>query len=157
MNGFDESWLREYRTRMTAMRGQEMPLVVSAAVVEFDLTTPVRSLNKLLRMHWAVRREYRRGLSTEIARQVMTATARLPFVQANVIVTRYAIQELDTDNLYGGCKDVVDCLLIRSETHPFGLGIIVDDAPAHMTLEAHSVRVGTRREQRTHVRIERLT
>jgi hypothetical protein len=105
-------------------------------------------------MHWTKQREYKRALSTEIARQLPDNPYRKPFEKATVMIRRFSVKEPDYDNAVGGCKALVDCLLVRSETHPWGLGLIRDDSPKHMTSTIECERVKTLAEQRTLVMVE---
>lgn len=148
---FSEAWLREYQAKRAA------PIAaMSPALVEFTLCRPTPLLNELIRMHWRARGIYQRSVSSEIARLVPDVPGRAPFVRARVSVVRHSVQEPDVDGLIGGLKLMIDTLLVRSDRHKDGLGFIVDDGPECMTLDARSCRVGTRKEQRTAVRIERL-
>lgn len=151
MQGFSEAWLRDYQAKRGA------PEVVSSpALIEFTLSRPTPLLNELIRMHWRGRGIYQRSISSEIARLVPGVPGRVPFAKAKVSVVRYSVQDPDIDGLIGGLKLMIDTLLVHSDRHKDGLGFITDDGPAHMTLDARPSRVGTRKEQRTFVRIDRL-
>lgn len=151
MQRFSESWLREYQAKRAAPVA-----VVSPGLIEFTLCRPTPLLNELIRMHWRARGVYQRSISSEIACLVPDVPGRAPFVRACVSVIRYSVQDPDIDGLIGGLKLMIDTLLVRSDRHKDGLGFIVDDGPEHMTLDARPCRVSARKEQRTHVRIERL-
>jgi hypothetical protein len=106
-------------------------------------------------MHWTKQREYKRALSSKIARHLPDDPWRMPFEKASVLIRRMSIGVPDEDNLVGGVKGLVDCLLVRSERHPWGLSLIRDDAPSCMTLIVEAEKV-PRSEQRTVVMIERM-
>ena len=80
----------------------------------------------------------------------------VPMNRARVTIERWSIGTPDMDGLVGGTKDLIDALLPVSKTHPCGLGIIHDDAPAHMDLIVRGVRVSKRSEQCTVVVVEEL-
>lgn len=150
MARWDEAWLKDYRARRTV--AVDLPDSFG-----FILDKPTLSLNRWVRMHWAKRREYAAALSDEIyaKTQHLPACAR-PLERARVTITRYSLRPLDADNLSGSVKDLVDSLLVRSDTHPNGLGYLRDDSPAHMELVVRSENVTKRSTQRTVVLIERL-
>lgn len=107
-------------------------------------------------MHWAPRRKYRDQLASDAADLTRHLPAGKPFEKARVTITRYSTQVPDRDNLYGGVKHLVDCLVVRCDRHPTGLGFIVDDDPDRLTLDVQHVRCSKRAEQRTVVLIENL-
>ena len=148
MNGFTEAWLREHQARLLRDNafGQD--------IVQFTLEKPVKLLNEVLRMHWTERRRYAKALAAQIAQRHKGII--LPMQQAAVTVTRYSVREPDHDGLIGGCKLLIDCLLMRSDKHPHGMGYIVDDSPKHLTFKAIHVKAETLKAQGTTVRIERL-
>ncbi len=149
MNGFDESWLRDYQLKRAR---EKLPRLDE---VHFVLAKPIRTLNELIRMHWRDRGRYAKKLSAEIA--TLHTGIGEPFQRARVEITRYSIQEPDADGLTGGAKPLIDCLLVRSARHPHGLGYLVDDSPAHMELVVRHEKAEKRKDQRTVVKLTRLT
>lgn len=143
MTEWSEAWLRDYRARIHA------PTPQHPTEIAFVLSKPTPLLNQLLRMHWTKKRKLQQSLSAEIARLVPAFPGRKPFDKATLTVRRYSVQECDRDGLYGGVKILADCLLVRSERHPDGLGFLVDDSPAHLTWDIESVLCGKRADQRT--------
>lgn len=148
---WSEADLKSYQARQIGVIG-ELPDRFG-----FVLDRPFLLLNRLLKLHWAARSEYAADLSSDVA----AATRHLPqcarpICRARVTITRYGIQMPDQDGLTGGCKPLLDALLVRSPKHPNGLGLIVDDSPTHLELVARSEKVATRKEQRTVVLIERI-
>jgi hypothetical protein len=54
----------------------------------------------------------------------------MPIQRCEVEIERHCSGRLpDWDNLYGGFKPILDCLVVRTKTNPHGLGVIEDDAP----------------------------
>ncbi|WP_230844520.1 hypothetical protein [Acetobacter pasteurianus] len=74
-----------------------------------------------------------------------------PMQKARVLIERHGVHEPDMDNLWGGAKRLIDCLTtpkllqVRTEgarqrvKNKRGLGFVVDDGPAHITLEIRHV------------------
>lgn len=150
MARWDEAWLRQYQGRRSV--AVDLPDQFG-----FTLDKPTLSLNRWTRMHWAKQREYAAELSDEIRHKTMHLPAcTRPMERARVTITRYSLRPLDADNLAGSVKQLLDCLLVRSNTHPHGLGFLRDDSPAHMELVVRSENVSKRAVQRTEVLIERL-
>ncbi len=93
---------------------------------ELDMLTPVPSLNQYLRWHWTKQRRYRKVISGELwvsLRQNHPGKIT-PINPARVTITvrqRQASHFMDDDNMRGGCKPLMDCLV--------DLGLIKDDAP----------------------------
>lgn len=145
MAGFSEAWLRDYQRRSTPS------VQIGTRAVQIVLSHPVKLLNVVLRMHWAERRKYAAALSAEIAS--LHSGIPAPMQRARVTLDRYSVAEPDHDGLVGGCKLLIDCLLVRSDRHPHGLGYIVDDSQAHLEFIARHVKA-RRGEQRTVVLIE---
>jgi len=151
MTGFSEAWLREYQAKRAATVAAPPP-----ATIEFTLCRPTLLLNQTQRMHWRALSKYQASLSSEIARQVPDIPGRQPFQRAVVTILRFSVQEPDEDNLIGGTKSLVDCLLVRSTRHRHGLGFLVDDAPANLIRVIRHVHCAKRNEQRTVVHIRPL-
>lgn len=122
--------------------------------MQFTLAKPVKLLNQTLRMHWRERGRYAKALSAEIAKAHPGLPE--PMVKASVEIVRFSVKEPDEDGLVGGCKQIVDCLLARSDRHPHGLGYIVDDSPAHLVLHVRHEKAANLKSQGTTVRIERI-
>lgn len=153
---FSEQWLQEHQAKMAAGRAVQPPPRQSLDLITFTLARPFPLLNRTLRVHWAVRRRDRKAMAEEIARLGVWPAGAPVMQEAIVTITRYSLQAPDTDNLYGGAKGLVDCLLVKSDLHPNGAGIVLDDSPSHMTLIVRSEVVRKRAEQRTEVTIRRL-
>ncbi|MXV35948.1 hypothetical protein GS535_05175 [Saccharibacter sp. EH611] len=74
------------------------------------------------------------------------ALPKEPFQQAHIRIERWSVGTPDYDNLSGGgAKQLIDCLttprlLARGHVrNKYGLGIIVDDSPAHITTEYSAI------------------
>lgn len=153
MTGFDEVWLAEYKNKMAAIRGTP-PRLIDHIAFSVPFTTPL--LNVTQRTHWSSLLRIRKLWSSRIAQVTEHCRGMVAMQRAHVLITRYSIKIPDHDNLVGGAKCCVDMLLIKSETHPNGLGILIDDAPDHLTVDYQSVRVGKVAEQRTEFVITRM-
>ena len=150
MAGWDEAWLRQHEAKMAG--GGVLPLPDRFG---FTLPYALPSLNKLLRMHWSERKKEAKRMSESVA----AVTAHLPKgakppEHARVTVVRYASRAMDEDNLYGSVKHLLDVLQPKSERHPFGLGLIAGDDPAHLTVTVRFER-SSRAAARTSVLVEK--
>lgn len=125
------------------------------------------SLNRTQRQHWGARGAKKTNVAGRIALQLVGKRPAVPFARARVTIERHAAgTQLDTDNLWGGTKDLIDCLLdpgppvLRKGKltcrHPTGLGIVADDNPAVLERRIVPVRVQKRGDQKTVVTIEEL-
>ena len=94
-----------------------------------DLAIPeaTPTLNALTRAHWTKYRQVRQHWSmlVMVAKSQAKAFTRAT-EPVDVTVIRYGKQPLDTDNLFGGCKVLIDAL----KDH----GLITDDNPKSLTL-----------------------
>jgi len=178
MTGFDEAWLANHNARMAKLRRAGTPappaplretsitctsLQIDAGPVvwepdriAFTIPRAFVPLNVLLGMHWRARKRYAGGLSAEVAGLIRGSPSREPMLKARVTITRYGMKVPDRDGLYGGAKPLIDLLLVYSDTHPHGLGLITDDDPAHLDLIVNAEKAPKRAEVRTHVLIERI-
>lgn len=125
-------------------------------IVTFILPTPTLLLNETLRMHWSERRRRQTMLAWDIKLLTTRQRPAEPFPRARVRVERHSIKVPDYDGMVGGLKSLLDCLIPHSKRHPNGLGIVADDNPACLQLDAVSVKADRRNEQKTVVIIEEL-
>lgn len=153
---FDSAWLREHETKMAALKPPPAASVATPNLISFALSRPTLLANTVLRMSWKDRMRHQRALSDEIASLVPHDPRRKPFQKAAVTIRRMSVGIPDHGAAHAGIKMLVDCLLVRSDRHPTGLGLCVDDDPAHMTLNVECERVMKRAEQRTVVLVEKL-
>lgn len=90
------------------------------------------SLNVQLRTHWTKLKKIKDNWSLLIrvhSPNDWLRPERSDFYE--VKITRYAPRLLDTDNLYGSYKFVVDALKSYSPPYHFSWGLIWDDDPEH--------------------------
>lgn len=96
-------------------------------------------LRRTYRHYWKYRK-----LVISIAEEIWVATRGMmppePYQDAAVRVERHSSREPDIDNLYASVKPVLDALQPLSKRHPYGLGIIVDDSPRHISLDVIHVK-----------------
>lgn len=92
------------------------------------------TLNQWQRMHWAARRNLTKRFSWLLLQANRGTRPATLITSCSVSVVRYSPSVLpDLDNLYGGLKPLLDCLVQCSRLHPFGLGYVVDDNQACIT------------------------
>lgn len=151
MKGFDESWLRDYQKRQ--VRQAEPPAQPREYV--FRLKHPLLLPNRKKNLHWGTVSQLIHELSQEVAQVIGQGPAE-PLSKAHITVFRHGIQEPDKDNLTASLKWLLDVLQPRSKKHPYGLGIIAGDDPAHLTHEIFHIQCKTRAEQRTVVNIREV-
>lgn len=125
------------------------------------------TLNETRRMHWRAIQKYQRKLSWEVRVALGRTRPVAPFARAKVTIERHTSGTPDRDNLVGGMKDLIDCLLVPQVQktkdplkpqvlHAFGLSLVADDNPACLTLEAISVRIARTAPAKTIVTIEEM-
>jgi hypothetical protein len=95
------------------------------------------SPNKMLRMHWAVRRKLKREIIAELELRVMPFLMKneIPFKKCHIVVERHISGRhkfMDPDNLVGSMKMLIDAMR--------DLGIIDDDTPEHVVITARQER-----------------
>lgn len=129
--------------------------------VSFTLPEPTPLLNVLMRKHYRVRSQNKRRTAAFIAGEIAGKMPAKPFEKARVTITRYSSGTPDDDGLKGGVKDLLDCLTTPKllaggkVKNKFGVGLIVDDSPAHCLLGVSGVKC-KRADQRTEVLIEEI-
>lgn len=111
-------------------------------MIRLELPYIVPTFNTMLRMHWAEIREIKLQVRKDLvalhhAQGLGKPLAKTPAV---VTITRCSSHELDTDNLYGSAKVILDALKgVRDTRHLQGW--IVDDAPTHCNLTCAWLKV----------------
>ncbi|GBQ72631.1 hypothetical protein AA103196_3116 [Ameyamaea chiangmaiensis NBRC 103196] len=127
----------------------------------FTLPDPFPLLNVQQRKHYRTRQREKIATARRIAAELSGEIPAEPFTRAHVLIIRYSTGTPDLDGLYGGAKDLLDCLTtpelqangkIRNK---FGIGLIVDDSPKHITLTVEP-RVCKRAEARTVVTVTEM-
>lgn len=132
---------------------------------ELPFTTP--TLNEIRKLHWSKLMRRNRALSWEVKLAIGTQIPAKPLARARVRIERYSLKAPDYDNMVGGYKGLLDCLLppgtpfLRKNKwvlpHPCGLSIIADDNPDCIEPDyPPAVRVGSARDQKTVVLITEL-
>lgn len=124
-----------------------------------EITIPYRLLllGQLQRMHFAQRTREQRLIAWLVKSALLQQGIRVerPYEKARVTVRRYSTQEPDEENLSASCKLLMDVLQPLSKRHPCGLGIILNDSPAHLERDVRHVHCGRGLHQ-TDITIERL-
>ncbi len=126
--------------------------------VTFELPTPTPTLNDLRRL----RHDQYHALRLDLGWDVRTALNNVgyfsqpPMERASIVVMRYGLQAVDPDGAAGGCKPLLDVLVMPSPSHPTGLGVIRDDDPRHLEFRVVTEHAHTVAEQRTVVIIAEL-
>jgi hypothetical protein len=170
MARFDEAWLRDYQRRQAggvkpvkwpktatesspdAAARQGRPI---CADIVFRLSRPLLLPNRKKNLHWSEISKIIHQLSDEAAQAILRPPTD-PLIFASVSVLRYGLKEPDRDNLEASLKMLLDILQPRSKRHPYGLGIISGDDPAHLNSEIHHIQVHAFAEQQTIVRVRDL-
>lgn len=109
---------------MTAAKPDANGVRPFANSIRIDMVPP--SLNKYMRMHWAVKKRLRESYGNLLRLCLADAGIELPEittkmrVQISIHSRGATARRLDTDNLYGGCKFLVDSMrdvwLIRNDS-----------------------------------------
>lgn len=98
-------------------------------IVTLTMAEPTPTLNQWQRMHWAKRKRVIERFAWLLSAANKNECA--PMGKCTLTIDRYMPgAPPDWDNLYGGVKPLIDCLVVYSKSHPYGLGYIVDDNPA---------------------------
>jgi len=103
---------------------------------EMILEYQFESLNKMMRMHWAVRKKRQQELMAAVEyaapRPLLKFTGRTRLT----IIRQWGKRgrAFDPDNLVASCKMLIDCLKEPKGRSHYGLGIIPDDDPEHLEL-----------------------
>ena len=110
--------------------------MTTGKVIIFQLPFALPSLNVRDRQHWAAKQREKAKMATAVMVAIGGPRYRPsePLQRARVQVQRYSAGTLDQDNLVASCKGLLDVLCRASTTHPYGLGFIEDDSPAHLEL-----------------------
>lgn len=126
---------------MTAKRVQAWKALAGIGGVALSMrVTP--SLNTWQRMHWARRARLQAEFVDEL-RAELGALSVYPRQQVSLVVlTRYSTKELDTDNLVGGAKPLIDAIV--------AVGLAWDDSPEWLQVEYRQAKC-KRKDARTEV------
>ncbi len=100
------------------------------------LPLKIKSLNVLNREHWAVKRRSKQEYQIFIRNQMrLKKISKCNHKQKfKLQIISYRKKLLDKDNLYGGCKGLIDALISE--------GFIFDDSPEYidLTVEQHKAK-----------------
>jgi len=123
--------------------GRHMETECGSSMLIINSTTQPPGINKLLRMHWAVRKKLQNNLVAEIKAAYPCDLIEGP---VNVVYTRRSVRLMDWDNAAGSFKLVGDALV--------KCGILEDDNPKVIKeFKVEQVRVKKRHEQGFEVKI----
>lgn len=123
--------------------------------LEITVNIPTPSPNEWVRAHWSTYAKIKKYWMTRLhhasIRHCGIGIFGKPISHASLTIERIGCRELDRDNLIGGMKPVIDCLI--------ALGFLENDTPdviQHM--DVFQTKVGTKAEQKTRITvIERKT
>jgi hypothetical protein len=137
--------------------------MTTVITIRLPFLLPTR--NQQDRMHFHEKTE----LKAPILREFMTAGIRsggAPMKYAEVTVWRHSIREPDRDGNMGSIKQLLDLLQPEGKLrkmkgalafpNPGGMGIIMNDSPAHAVVRALWLKAPSLAGQHTMVRIKRL-
>jgi len=98
------------------------------------------------RVYWKIKTAWMKRLRDASIHHLGRGKFGEPVTNASLTVHRKGIRELDPDNLRGGLKPVIDCLI--------KLGFLADDTPdVVQVLDVYQTKVGTKAEQLTEITI----
>ena len=118
---------------------QDQPTLRST---EISLPRTAPSLNRLLRLHWADRRKLKDDWQWLLLAERAKGNFPKHQTKLKITITRFSPKLLDTDNLYGSCKIVLDAMK--------AVGILVDDSPSHIDLICSQAKG----KSRTQIKVE---
>lgn len=97
-------------------------------MITLEIPEAYTPLNRMLGETWSKRIKTRRRWAwlVKAARLEAKVFVETPFPRARVTITRHGRRICDPDNLIGGAKGTIDCLVRE--------GIIADDTPDHIEL-----------------------
>jgi len=118
--------------------------------LRITINIPTPSPNQWVRAHWSTYAKIKKAWMSHIhsasIRHCGTGLFGKPIGNASLTIERRGIRELDRDNLIGGMKPVIDCLI--------ALGFLENDTPAVIqVMDVFQTRVGTKAEQQTRITI----
>ena len=119
-------------------------------IIELDKLTP--SNNKLKRMHWAAYKRLKKEFLDLLCITLPHDQRTFLRPGTQITITRYGIRQLDKDNLYGGCKPLIDCL----QPWPQGIGLITDDDPDTVTIRVKQEKVTKKKDQKVEIHFKEV-
>lgn len=169
MKGFDEAWLAAHQAKSKPVKRFKVQPIVACLIdpvapsspppiapneICFRLIAPLPLLNVWERMHWTMRKNFKRSLAAEIFAELGGQCFPVPMARAKVTIWRHSIRAPDADNLIS--KALLDVLQPISNRHPYGLGIIAGDDPDHLISTIAHVDTARRADQCTRVLIQNM-
>lgn len=117
--------------------------------LRYDLALPAEtpSNNVIKGMHFQVYKTTRWNWRLMLQAALKGHRPEKPIEKAGLIIVRSCAGQLDWDNVYGGLKPMVDCLVAPSVRNPDGLGLIEDDNPVAMPFPPYVEQVKAKRGQ----------
>ncbi len=170
MKGFNEEWLASHQAKgkfrpaipVKPLDGIYLPPVIQlpprpappGEPIVFRLIAPLPLLNVWERLHWRTRGAFKKALAVEIFAELAGRIPSRPIQRAEVTIWRHSIRTADEDNLLA--KSLLDVLQPSSKRHPYGIGVIAGDDPAHVVTRFFQVKEKKREGQCTRVSIRDL-
>jgi len=115
---------------------------------EIQIAIPLvpHSTNRLERMNWRQRHQHKKVMQEAAYYcaygEYRTDAFNQLWPMAHVVFTLYLQALRDGDSLQFSCKPLLDVLKpMHPKTNPRGMGIIVEDDPAHVTLQYEQFQV----------------
>jgi hypothetical protein len=105
------------------------------------------SNNVIKGLHFHAYRKLRQDYQAEVLALLGGKAPQRAIETSGLVVLRHCVGSLDYDNLYGGLKPLLDCLVQASARNPSGLGLIVDDSAKHMPEPPYARNVKAKRGQ----------
>ena len=90
------------------------------------------SNNDIKGMHWQVYKKLRKSLRDHCFVAAKGGSKGNSISPAFLVISRNSAKTMDWDNVYGGLKPLLDCLVQPSSANPDGLGYIVNDDVTNM-------------------------
>ena len=99
-----------------------------------EIRKKIKSNNVLLRSHWSTRRTDKKEYALLVRSQmrlkkIVCAKEKEKYI---IMIISYRKRLLDKDNLYGGCKQLIDAIIDE--------GLIYDDSPKYLDLKVEQFK-----------------
>jgi len=117
-------------------------------VLRYELHLPWQtpSNNTIRELHHFAYKKLRQTWCEAVLAGIGLRKPAAPIERAFLVVIRECEGGgLDWDNVYGGLKPVLDCLVSPSARNPSGLGLIRDDSPRHMPFPPFVIQKSSKR------------
>lgn len=110
-------------------RPKDYPGFAHRLTLKIPLQTP--SNNEIKEMHHFVYKSLRQKWK-KLLWVAAGGRGRTPIGKSWIVIERYCAGGLDWDNVYGGLKPVLDCLVVPTKRNPDGLSFVENDNPQSM-------------------------